>query len=118
MMGAPPIQIIDLWGPILFAQNIMGYALTLFAYVKGHFFPTHAGDVKLSGSFLYDLLMGVEFNPRIGRWFDFKVSSHHSRRRVCGPSLKIRGRAHDMWELLRYELQFCLTPVPRLLHFV
>lgn len=28
---------------------------------------------KFTGNFFYNYMMGVEFNPRIGKWFDFKL---------------------------------------------
>ena len=28
---------------------------------------------KFTGNFFYDYMMGIEFNPRIGKWFDFKL---------------------------------------------
>ena len=61
------------WGALLVAANVYGYFLTAFAYVKALLFPTHPDDCKWSGSFLYDMFMGVEFNPRFGKYFDFKL---------------------------------------------
>ncbi|KAG9319269.1 hypothetical protein KVV02_004909 [Mortierella alpina] len=63
----------DNWGGLLLAANMYGYFLTFFCYIKAHFFPSHAADRKFSGSFIYDLLMGIEFNPRFGKYFDFKL---------------------------------------------
>ncbi|KAF9934330.1 7-dehydrocholesterol reductase [Linnemannia zychae] len=63
----------DNWGGLLIAANTYGYFLTFFSYIKAHFFPSHAADRKFSGSFIYDLLMGIEFNPRFGKYFDFKL---------------------------------------------
>lgn len=28
---------------------------------------------KFTGNFFYDFMMGIEFNPRLGKWFDFKL---------------------------------------------
>lgn len=50
-----------------------GYFLTFFAYAKAHWAPTHAADRKFSGSIIYDLFMGIEFNPRFGKMWDFKL---------------------------------------------
>lgn len=58
-----PTIIVEHWEGGLVAANIYGYALTLFAYVKATWFPTHKQDRKFSGSVMYDLFMGVEFNP-------------------------------------------------------
>ncbi|KAG0242588.1 7-dehydrosterol-delta 7-reductase [Mortierella sp. GBAus27b] len=63
----------DNWGGLLISMNLYGYFLTFFCYFKAHFFPSHPADRKFSGSFIYDLLMGIEFNPRIGKYFDFKL---------------------------------------------
>ncbi|OLY79306.1 7-dehydrocholesterol reductase [Smittium mucronatum] len=61
------------WGSLLVSTNIFGYLLTMFAYMKAYYFPTQAEDRKFSGSFIYDLYMGIELNPRIGKVFDFKL---------------------------------------------
>jgi 7-dehydrocholesterol reductase len=61
------------WEGLIIAFNMYGYLLALFAYVKAHLAPTHAADRKFSGSIIYDYYMGIEFNPRIGQWFDFKL---------------------------------------------
>ncbi|EDM12225.1 7-dehydrocholesterol reductase, isoform CRA_b [Rattus norvegicus] len=41
--------------------------------IKGYLFPTSAEDCKFTGNFFYNYMMGIEFNPRIGKWFDFKL---------------------------------------------
>ena len=64
--------IADNWGALFIAANSYGYALTAFSYIKAHLFPSHPADRKFSNSKLYDLFMGIEFNPRIGS-FDFKL---------------------------------------------
>ncbi|KAG0646757.1 7-dehydrocholesterol reductase [Hyphodiscus hymeniophilus] len=61
------------WEPLLATANICGLAVSLFVFIKAHLFPTHEGDRKFSGSMWYDLYMGIEFNPRLGRYFDFKL---------------------------------------------
>ncbi|KAL7753080.1 hypothetical protein RI367_001532 [Sorochytrium milnesiophthora] len=65
--------IANYWGGLLIASNIYGYALTAFCYAKAHLFPTHPEDRKFSGSRIYDFYMGIEFNPRFGKMFDFKL---------------------------------------------
>ncbi|OMH85727.1 7-dehydrocholesterol reductase [Zancudomyces culisetae] len=61
------------WGGFLVATNIVGLALSLFVYMKAHIAPSHPEDRKFSGSKIYDYCMGIELNPRIGQWFDFKL---------------------------------------------
>ncbi|KAM9302403.1 7-dehydrocholesterol reductase [Gastrophryne carolinensis] len=68
-----PTIIIDNWIPLLWCANILGYAVSTFAMIKAYLFPTNAKDRKFTGSFLYNYMMGIEFNPRIGKWFDFKL---------------------------------------------
>ncbi|MBW02120.1 7-dehydrocholesterol reductase, partial [Eschrichtius robustus] len=68
-----PTVIFDNWIPLLWCANILGYAVSTFAMIKGYFFPTDARDCKFTGNFFYNYMMGVEFNPRIGKWFDFKL---------------------------------------------
>lgn len=55
-----PSVVHDNWGALLVAANVYGYFLTVFAYVKAHYFPSHPEDCKFSGSGLYDLFMGIE----------------------------------------------------------
>ena len=64
--------IADNWGALFIAANSYGYFLTVFSYIKAYLFPSHPADRKFSNSYLYDMFMGIEFNPRIGS-FDFKL---------------------------------------------
>lgn len=68
-----PAIIFDNWIQFLAVVNIGGYLLSFFAYFKGLLFPNDPEDCKVSGSVVFDFLMGVEFNPRIGQYFDFKL---------------------------------------------
>lgn len=68
-----PTIIFDNWIPLLWCANILGYAVSTFAMIKGYLFPTSAEDCKFTGNFFYNYMMGIEFNPRIGKWFDFKL---------------------------------------------
>ncbi|RUS23785.1 ergosterol biosynthesis ERG4/ERG24 [Jimgerdemannia flammicorona] len=61
------------WGGLLMAANVYGYFLTFFAFAKAYVFPSHPEDRKFSGSWVYDLLMGIEMNPRFGQLWDFKL---------------------------------------------
>ncbi|CAG8433102.1 7773_t:CDS:2 [Ambispora gerdemannii] len=63
----------DQWGPLLVVANLYGYFLTFFVFLKAYTFPTHPEDRKFSGHMLYDLMMGIELNPRIGKLWDFKL---------------------------------------------
>ncbi|CAG8607809.1 7826_t:CDS:2 [Racocetra fulgida] len=63
----------DNWGSLLIAACIYGYSLTFFSYAKAYIMPSHPEDRKFSGSFIYDLLMGIEMNPRFGKYWDFKL---------------------------------------------
>nr|CAB3237583.1 7-dehydrocholesterol reductase [Phallusia mammillata] len=67
-----PAMLFRLWGPLLVVVNILAYSLSFFVYIKGIFFPNHPDDCKQSGSAIYDFVMGIEFNPRVGL-FDFKL---------------------------------------------
>jgi 7-dehydrocholesterol reductase len=68
-----PSLIADHWGPLFIAANSYGYFLTAFSYVKANLFPSHAEDRKFSSSIVFDMFMGIEFNPRLGEMFDFKL---------------------------------------------
>lgn len=67
-----PTIIFDYWGTMLWMANILGTSIALFVYIKAYLFPTVPEDRKFSGNRLYDYYMGIELNPRIGR-FDFKL---------------------------------------------
>lgn len=58
--------IFDYWGALLWAVNIIGFILAIYAYVKAFLFPSYPQDRKFSNNGLYDFFMGVELNPRIG----------------------------------------------------
>uniref|UniRef100_A0A2D4KLN3 7-dehydrocholesterol reductase n=1 Tax=Micrurus paraensis TaxID=1970185 RepID=A0A2D4KLN3_9SAUR len=68
-----PTIIFDNWIPLLWCANIMGYLTSIFVWLKAYFFPSNAKDCKFTGNFFYDFMMGIEFNPRLGKWFDFKL---------------------------------------------
>ena len=68
-----PAIIAKHWPTLLISANILGFMLSLFAYVKAHLFPTHTSDLKFSGSRFYDLYMGIEFNPRLSSTWDIKL---------------------------------------------
>ncbi|KAG8522560.1 7-dehydrocholesterol reductase, partial [Galemys pyrenaicus] len=55
----PTTIIFDNWIPLFWCANFLGYAVSTFAMFTGNFF--------------YNYMMGVEFNPRIGQRFDFKL---------------------------------------------
>lgn len=61
------------WEGLLITANFFGFLLSGFVYVKAHLSPTHDGDRKFSGSMFYDVFMGIELNPRFGKYFDFKL---------------------------------------------
>jgi len=67
-----PSWVIEKWLAIFYVANIIGYSLTFFAYLKAHLFPTYPEDNKVSGYMDYDMIMGVEFNPRMFG-IDFKL---------------------------------------------
>lgn len=62
----PATIIFDHWGTMLWVLNIVGFSLAIFVYIKAYHFPSHEKDRKFSGNAIYDFLMGVELNPRIG----------------------------------------------------
>lgn len=61
------------WEGLVVTYNIYGYFLSVVAYVKAHYAPSYAEDRNFSGSALYDFLMGIEFNPRFGKTWDWKL---------------------------------------------
>lgn len=68
-----PAELFERMGHFSVICNASGYILASLAYLKACVYPTVAADCKFSGSFVYDYLMGVEFHPRVGKWFDFKL---------------------------------------------
>lgn len=67
-----PTIIFDYWGPLLWATNITGFILAIYAFVKAQYFPSKPVEIKKSRNVLYDFFMGIELNPRIGP-LDFKL---------------------------------------------
>jgi 7-dehydrocholesterol reductase len=67
-----PTIIFDNWGSLLWIANITGFVVGIFVYIKALTFPSYAKDRKFSGNAVYDFIMGVELNPRIGP-IDFKL---------------------------------------------
>uniref|UniRef100_A0A8C2YTQ4 7-dehydrocholesterol reductase n=1 Tax=Chinchilla lanigera TaxID=34839 RepID=A0A8C2YTQ4_CHILA len=63
----------DIWAktPPVTMKAVQIY--TLWVTFQGYLFPTNAKDCKFTGNFFYNYMMGIEFNPRIGKWFDFKL---------------------------------------------
>ncbi|XP_075257685.1 7-dehydrocholesterol reductase-like isoform X2 [Convolutriloba macropyga] len=68
-----PTIIVDNFGGLLWAAVITGNIIAILAYIKAIVAPTHAKDRKFTGSVLYDIVMGVELNPRFGKMFDLKL---------------------------------------------
>lgn len=91
------------WGGLLVAANVYGYFLTFFSYAKALLFPSHPEDRKFSGSIIYDIFMGVEFNPRFGKLWDFKLF-HNGRPGIIA------------WTLI--NLSFAFAQVGRIAEFI
>ncbi|KAI5813175.1 ergosterol biosynthesis ERG4/ERG24 family-domain-containing protein [Pyronema omphalodes] len=98
-----PALIARNWEGLIVAFNMYGFVLPLFAYVKAHLAPTHLDDRKFSGSIIYDYYMGIEFNPRIGKWFDFKLF-HNGR-----PGIVMWTLINLSFAAYQYELHGYIT---------
>ncbi|KAI9298934.1 ERG4/ERG24 ergosterol biosynthesis protein [Neoconidiobolus thromboides FSU 785] len=88
------------WGALLVATNVYGYFLTFFSYYKAQYFPTHPEDRKFSGSKLYDLVMGIELNPRLFG-IDFKLF-HNGRPGITAWTLINISFAYAQYKNLGY----------------
>lgn len=53
------------WMQIFLVANVLGLALSVFAYIKAFKAPSYPDDDKITGMWYYDFVMGIEFNPRI-----------------------------------------------------
>lgn len=82
----PATIIYDNWDGLLVATHAYGYLLAALVYAKAHLAPSHPEDRKFSGSRLYDFWMGIEFNPRLGGLWDFKLF-HNGRPGIIGWTL-------------------------------
>lgn len=60
------------WFSLFLSANLIGYALTFLLYFKALIWPSFPEENRQSGYFLYDLVMGIELNPRIFN-FDLKL---------------------------------------------
>ncbi|KAI8823965.1 ergosterol biosynthesis ERG4/ERG24 [Fimicolochytrium jonesii] len=101
-LGLFPASIIhDHWGGLLIAANVYGYFLTIFSYLKAYIAPSHKEDRKFSGSIVYDMFMGIEFNPRLGKYFDFKLF-HNGRPGIVAWTLINFSFAVAQWQRIGY----------------
>ncbi|KAF1986416.1 ERG4/ERG24 ergosterol biosynthesis protein [Aulographum hederae CBS 113979] len=71
------------WEGLLVTFNMYGLALTVVAFLKAHYAPSHSADRKFSGSMMYDILMGIELNPRFSTNWDWKLF-HNGRPGIIG----------------------------------
>ncbi|KAF2090121.1 ERG4/ERG24 ergosterol biosynthesis protein [Saccharata proteae CBS 121410] len=81
-----PAAIARHWEGLVVAFNVYGYVLSAVAYLKAHYAPSYSEDRSFSGSALYDFLMGIEFNPRFGKDWDWKLF-HNGRPGIIGWTL-------------------------------
>ncbi|TPX65657.1 hypothetical protein SpCBS45565_g05041 [Spizellomyces sp. 'palustris'] len=115
-LGLFPASVIyDNWGGLLVAANVYGYFLTFFSYLKAHVAPSHSEDRKFSGSMIYDLYMGIEFNPRFGEYFDFKLF-HNGRPGIVAWTLINFSFAAAQWQQIGYVTNSMV--LLNFLHFV
>jgi 7-dehydrocholesterol reductase len=68
-----PAIIAKNWEGLLVAVNIYGLLLAAFCQIKAYVAPSHPQDRKFTGSIIFDYFCGIELNPRIGDWWDFKL---------------------------------------------
>jgi 7-dehydrocholesterol reductase len=64
-----------------------------------------------SGSVIYDLYMGIEFNPRFGKMFDFKLF-HNGRPGIVAWTLMQRNHHHQSHY---HDLSSCKILIPLLI---
>ena len=60
------------WMQLFISANIIGYCVTFGLYYKALYYSSHPEDNIYSGSVVYDIVMGVELNPR-WRNYDIKL---------------------------------------------
>jgi len=61
-----PTIIAHHWDELFIVANIIGFAISLCAYIKAYISPSNIEDNKVTDSFIYNYTMGIEFNPRCG----------------------------------------------------
>jgi len=61
-----PTIIAYYWGELFIVANIIGFVISLCAYIKAYISPSYIEDNKVTDSFIYNYTMGIEFNPRCG----------------------------------------------------
>jgi len=59
-----PAMIAKNWAQFYIAANFIGALVTVLAYIKALTFPTYPDDDKYTDCWWYNLVMGIEFNPR------------------------------------------------------
>lgn len=53
------------WTQFYLASNFIGVLVTALAFMKANLFPTYPDDDKNTDCWWYNLVMGIEFNPRL-----------------------------------------------------
>ncbi|TVY20055.1 7-dehydrocholesterol reductase [Lachnellula arida] len=96
-----PAWIAKNWSGLIVAANSYGFLLSAFVYIKAYIAPTHEKDRKFSGSIIYDFYMGIEFNPRFGEFWDFKLF-HNGRPGIVAWTLIDLSFAAWQYENLGY----------------
>lgn len=64
--------IVENWFSFFVSANVLAYMLTVFSYIKAINWSNHPEDNKVTSCWYYNLVMGIEFNPRIYN-IDFKL---------------------------------------------
>jgi len=109
--------VVDHLGSLLVIANIWGLFLAVLSYIKAFTFPSYPHDNKVTGVLPYDFLMGVEFNPRVGK-LDFKLF-HVGRLAMISWSIINLSFAAKQYELFgKITNSMVLTVALQLLYIV
>lgn len=95
VLVAGTLRVIDMaivsnhWMGLFVAANLYGILLAGFCQIKAHISPSYPNDRKFSGnafctykfltanrhagSLIFDYFVGIELNPRFGKFWDFKL---------------------------------------------
>ncbi|MES1908481.1 MAG: hypothetical protein MHM6MM_001409 [Cercozoa sp. M6MM] len=120
-MGFVELEYVTYLSHVLFElflpANVIGFVLSVGIYVKAWMAPCHSDDSKWTGSFFYDLFMGVELNPRMSKLHDWKLFLNGRPGLMLWPLISL-SHLLQAWSQQAPDYVLVALGITTLLHFV
>ncbi|KAK5166306.1 uncharacterized protein LTR77_008567 [Saxophila tyrrhenica] len=97
------------WQGLFVAANLYGVVLAVLAQVKGYWCPSYPADRKMSGSWIFDFWAGVELNPRLGDYWDFKFFHNGRPGIVAWTLIDLSWTAYQYQNLGHIATSMCIV---------